>query len=119
MFTMPFDTAALIFGDVILVPFPFTDQTISKQRPAVVISTAAYNNMRPDIILMAITSQFGASVGIGEVWLSGWQAAGLLKPSAIKPVIATLEQNLIVRQLGLLSVDDAQSLRMSIEIIIG
>ena len=27
------------FGDVVLVPFPFTDQSGSKKRPAVVIST--------------------------------------------------------------------------------
>jgi mRNA interferase MazF len=27
------------FGDVLLVPFPFTDQTDTKQRPAVVISS--------------------------------------------------------------------------------
>ena len=29
------------FGDVILVPFPFTDQSQAKQRPAVVV-TAPY-----------------------------------------------------------------------------
>jgi hypothetical protein len=31
--TMPFD-----FGDVVLVPFPFTSQRASKKRPAVVVS---------------------------------------------------------------------------------
>lgn len=116
---MPFDTAALTFGDVILVPFPFTDQTTSKQRPAVVVSTTAYNNARPDIILMAITSQFRASAGVGEVWLSNWQAAGLLKPSAVKPVIATLEQRLIIRQLGSLNDENIQALRAAIVDIVG
>jgi hypothetical protein len=29
---------ALRFGDVIVVPFPFTDQTTIKRRPAVVIT---------------------------------------------------------------------------------
>lgn len=41
------------FGDIILVPFPFTDQSTSKKRPAVVISSDAYNKDRPGIILMA------------------------------------------------------------------
>lgn len=31
------------FGDVLLVPFPFTDQTGAKKRPAVVASSHGYN----------------------------------------------------------------------------
>jgi mRNA interferase MazF len=37
-----------------------------------------------------------------------WQAASLLKPSAIKPVFATLEQALVIRTPGRLSARDAQ-----------
>ena len=88
---------ALGFGDVVLVPFPFTNQSALKQRPAVVVSRTAYNTSKPDVILMAITSQFRPSVALGEVWLNDWQAAGLLKPSAIKPVFATIERNLLIR----------------------
>ncbi len=29
------------FGDVLLVPFPFADQTTTKRRPAVVVSSEA------------------------------------------------------------------------------
>jgi mRNA interferase MazF len=47
-------------GDVLLVPYPFTDQTGSKQRPAVVISSLTYNQAHPDIILPPITSQIKA-----------------------------------------------------------
>jgi mRNA interferase MazF len=41
--------ATFNFGDVILVPFPFTDQSGSKQRPAVIISSASYNRQRADL----------------------------------------------------------------------
>lgn len=41
---------------------------------------------------MAVTSQVKPSASFGEVTVQGWQAAGLLKPSAIKPVITTIEQ---------------------------
>lgn len=112
-------SGALGFGDVVLVPFPFTDQTASKQRPAVVISTVAYNAARPDIILMAVTSQLRASAAFGEIWLADWQAAGLLKPSAVKPVIATLEASLVIRQLGAVVPDDANALRAALDAIIG
>lgn len=48
-------------GDVLLVPFPFTDQTAVKQRPAVVLSSRAYNLAHPDIILAPVTGRFGGS----------------------------------------------------------
>jgi mRNA interferase MazF len=82
---MPFE-----FGDVVLVPFPFTSQTASKKRPAVVVSSRSYNVAKPDVVLMAVTSQLRPVPGTGEVWVQDWKAAGLLKPSAIKPVFATL-----------------------------
>ena len=34
---------AYAFGDVVLVPFPFTDQTGIKKRPAVVVSSRGIN----------------------------------------------------------------------------
>lgn len=55
------------FGDVVLVPFPFTDQSTTKQRPAVVVSSAAYNRIRRDVILMAITSQVRGGGSFGEI----------------------------------------------------
>jgi mRNA interferase MazF len=33
------------FGDVVVLPFPFTNQTSSKKRPGVIISNAAYNSI--------------------------------------------------------------------------
>jgi mRNA interferase MazF len=111
---MPFE-----FGDVVLVPFPFTNQTASKQRPAVIISSRAYGLERPDLMLMAVTSQLHPTPALGEVWLRDWQGAGLLKPSAVKPVIATLEQGLVIRSLGALDPEDQDALRRAISQIIG
>ena len=42
------------FGDLVPAPFPFTDQSTVKRRPAVVISSAAYHRARPDLLIMAI-----------------------------------------------------------------
>jgi len=39
------------FGDVVLVPFPFTDQTDTKKRPAIVVSSQEYNDRLRDPIL--------------------------------------------------------------------
>jgi mRNA interferase MazF len=111
---MPFE-----FGDVVLVPFPFTSQSASKKRPAVIVSSLAYNHVMPDVVMMAITSQFRPSPVIGEVWLRDWQAAGLLKPSAVKPVFATLEQTLIIRQLGRHTAADQAAIKAAIAQVLG
>lgn len=108
---MPFEPGGLGFGDIILVPFPFTDQSSSKKRPAVIISTARYNAERPDFIIMAITSQIREQSGFGDAAVVAWEAAGLLKPSAIKPVIATIEQSFTIKQLGRLEYNDIASLK--------
>jgi mRNA interferase MazF len=111
---MPFD-----FGDIVLVPFPFTNQTASKRRPAVIISSRAYNDARPDVIVMAVTSQLRPTPALGETWVQGWQEAGLLKPSAIKPVMATLERSLLIRQLGALETADRSALRSALAEVLG
>jgi mRNA interferase MazF len=90
----------------VLAPFPFTDQTTAKQRPAVVVSSDRYNASRPDVILMPVTSQVTASPVFGEVVVSDWQKAGLLGYSIIKPIITTLEKKLVIKKLGRLSDQD-------------
>lgn len=107
------------FGDVILVPFPFTDQSTTKQRPAVVISSSSYNGQRPALILLAITSHMRASLSFGEALVADWQAARLIKPSVFKPLITTIEQAFVIKRLGKLSANDAASLRSVIEKIVG
>lgn len=106
------------FGDVLLVPFPFTDQSDAKRRPAVVVSSNAYQRQRPDLILMAITSQIRTPLGFGESLVTHWPEAGLLKPSILKPVLFTLEKALVVRRLGSLSDHDAGMLQHSLATIL-
>lgn len=101
------------FGDVILVPFPFTDQSSIKQRPAVVISNDAYHLAYIDIIVMAITSQPRTN-NVGEVFITKWKEANLLKPSVIKPVFTTLEKSLVIAKLGQLDNIDKQELRKTL-----
>ncbi|MEZ5616177.1 MAG: type II toxin-antitoxin system PemK/MazF family toxin [Rhodocyclaceae bacterium] len=107
------------FGEVVLVPFPFTDQSGTKKRPAVIISSNGYNAGRRDLVIMAITSQVRQPLGFGEALIDDWQAAGLIKPSVLKPVITTIEQGLVIRTLGTLSVAGLRALRETIGQSIG
>jgi mRNA interferase MazF len=51
--------------------------------------------------------------------INDWQGAGLPKPSLIKPVVATIEQRLILKNLGALQGDDLQALRSALRQILG
>ena len=44
-------------GDIVLVPFPFTDLSSTKKRPALVVSPDTFNEHAQDVVLVAITSQ--------------------------------------------------------------
>jgi mRNA interferase MazF len=110
---------AYAFGDVVLVPFPFTDQSGAKKRPAVVVSRDRYNENRRDLVIMAITSQVRQPLGFAEALITDWQSAGLIKPSVLKPVLTTIEQGLVVRTMGTLSAADQNALREVIAQAIG
>lgn len=108
-----------LFGDVVLIPFPFTDQSGIKKRPAVIVSSSGYNTDRRDVVIMAITSQIRQQPGFGEALVLDWQAAGLIKPSVLQPVFATIEQSLIVRTMGVLSHADQRAVRDILARVIG
>jgi len=107
------------FGDVLLVPFPFTDQTTTKRRPAVVVSSDAYHRERPDLIILAVTSQARPQAALGEAAVAKWKEAGLLRPSVLKPVVATIERGLVLRKLGRLADEDRAALRKVLEESLG
>lgn len=106
-------------GDILLVPFPFSDQTSTKQRPALVISVDLFQEQGPDLLIMAITSQVGGPLKLGEFLIRDWQSAGLLKPSGVKAAITTIEAKLVRRQLGRLSDYDLKQLNSSLRELLG
>jgi len=77
-----------------------------KQRPALVISPDRLNDGRPDLVVVAITSQIPAALSEDELRLpdADLAACGLPKPSIVKiGKIFTIHQGLIRKKLGHLS----------------
>ncbi|HTP65669.1 MAG TPA: type II toxin-antitoxin system PemK/MazF family toxin [Geobacteraceae bacterium] len=107
------------FGDVILVPFPFTDQTTAKKRPAVVVSSNEYSFNRPDLILMAVTSRVKEPAPYGDTPVASWEEAGLIKTSVMKPIFTTIEKGLVIKRLGKLAEADKRALRALLQEILG
>jgi mRNA interferase MazF len=112
-------SSRFIFGDVVLVPFPFTDQSSIKKRPAVVVSSNGYNTHRRDILIMAITSQVRQPLDFGEAMIIDWHASGLVKASVLKPVFTTIEPSLVLRSMGHLAPIDIKTLREIVGLVIG
>ena len=90
-------------GDVVLVPFPFTDLSSAKQRPALVISSDVFNSMRDDVLVAAITSQVPITPAADEFVIPPNELAecGLPKPSILRlSKLVTLHHRLVIRRIG-------------------
>jgi mRNA interferase MazF len=90
-------------GDVVLVSFPFTDLTGTKQRPALVISSDVFNSTRDDILIAAITSQVPAQLKPDEFLIPAAELTlgGLPKPFIVRLLkLVSLHQRLIIRRIG-------------------
>lgn len=105
-------------GDIVLLKFPFSDQTTTKKRPAVIISSDVYHDFYEDIIVMAITSQIYNLNQPGKKIINNWKQSGLLKESAIKAAVSTIEKNLVIKKIGQLMGEDVVALKESIEEIV-
>ena len=92
-------------GDVVLVPFPFTDLSSAKQRPALVISADVFNSTRDDLLVAAITSQIPAQLGADEFPIPAAEltGCGLPKPSILRlSKLVALHRRLVIKRIGTL-----------------
>lgn len=100
-------------GNVILVPFPFTDLTAVKQRPAVILSSSQFNRKHKDVIVAAITSHLSGKRADDEYLLNTQEQkfAGLPQSSIVKlGKIVTIDQSLIRKSIGNISVNTRKHL---------
>jgi hypothetical protein len=63
--------------------------------------------------------QIRPTTQIGEATIDDWKSAGLLRPSVIKPVVATIARQLVRKRLGHLATPDIASLKQALAAIIG
>jgi mRNA interferase MazF len=89
-------------GDVVLVGFVFSDESGQKLRPAVVISSSAYNRGRKEVVVAAITSSVRRRL-FGDHLIADWKAAGLLFPSVATGILRTVARGVIYRKLGVMA----------------
>jgi mRNA interferase MazF len=106
-------------GDVIFVDIAFSGAVGHKRRQAVVVSTDAFNAAGIKLIVAAITSNLSPPFRPGDSLLNDWGAAGLLKPSAVRGVVATVDKSDVIRKLGTLSPGDFAVVEQALASILG
>ncbi|MFN2372825.1 MAG: type II toxin-antitoxin system PemK/MazF family toxin [Cyclonatronaceae bacterium] len=85
----------LVFGDIVLLKFPFTDGKSYKKRPALIIND--YDD--GDVIVCRITSQIYDTKN--DYYLDNWMNFGLKLPSVVRVhKIATLDKSLVEKKMG-------------------
>lgn len=94
-------------GDVVVVPFPFTDKKTSKRRPALVLSARRHFDVGHSVLAM-ITSRSNAGWPL-DVPITDSAAAGLSSPSVARMKLFTLDNRLVLRKAGALSGKDAKA----------
>ncbi len=99
-------------GDIILVPFPFTDLSTTKLRPAVVLWV---DSSGIDITVCFISSQNVSNISSEEFIIETtdpeFSQTGLKVTSKVRVSrIVTIERNLITRKLGKLETNLLQKL---------
>jgi mRNA interferase MazF len=99
--------------EVVVVPFPFTDISRLKRRPALVVSTRLFNDRHGQPILAMITSAKGSD-WMSDTPLRGWREAGLTAACRVRLKLFTLDKALIVRRLGNLGAEDRRSVRAAL-----
>jgi mRNA interferase MazF len=100
--------------DVVVVPFPFTDNSATKRRPALILSDAGtFNNQMCKSVMAMITTTtrqpWALDITISDLPLTGLKAASLIRMK-----LFTLDHSLIVRRIGHLGEDDVDEVMESI-----
>jgi hypothetical protein len=62
-------TTGYSFGDIVLDPFPFTDQSATKRWAAVIVSNERCNRERPDLIINDNAQREGRAIGVAFQFL--------------------------------------------------
>ena len=92
-------------GDVVKCLFPRHDPRLGgKRRPALVLTSRAYNTTPDHGILAAFSAGTSRTPGpAGAYQVQGWKEAGLMKECAVVPWLYTLVWDVVLEKVGELS----------------
>lgn len=99
---------------VVRVPFPFTDRSASKNRPALVLSDGgAFNTPAGHVVLAMITTAANPPWPL-DCAVEDLASAGLPAPSVVRCKLFTLDVRLIRGALGQLAAGDTEQVETAL-----
>jgi mRNA interferase MazF len=105
--------------DVVIVPFPFTDSSITKRRPALIISESSVFNTQMQMSVLAMITTATHQPWALDVNISDLSSAGLNNSSIVRMKLFTLDNARIMRQIGRLAQVDEDEVFKSIGKLVG
>ena len=100
-------------GDIVLLPFPFTDLKTTKRRPGLVISPKVFNKSG-DTTILFMTSNVATLPKEGDVLIKQYQSAGLPKPTLVRMKFVTIANALILKKIGRLPAADMKRVKAQV-----
>lgn len=88
---------------IVVVPFPFTDLSAHKRRPALILSSTQNFNQKIHHSVMAMITSARHSSWPLDVLITDYQEAGLPKSCLVRMKLFTLDHQLIIQKAGMLS----------------
>ncbi|MBI2141641.1 type II toxin-antitoxin system PemK/MazF family toxin [Candidatus Woesearchaeota archaeon] len=86
---------------IILVPFPFSDQSGQKVRPALIISNDEYNSSSDDVIVCAVTTNIKPSKYSVLIGQNDLESGILYEKSAVKAEsLLKIKKSLILKTIA-------------------
>jgi mRNA interferase MazF len=103
--------------DVLVVPFPFTDSSAVKRRPALVLSAEPFQNRIGHLVLAMITSRENRGWPL-DVEISDLRAAGLSHVSIVRMKLFTLDERFVLRRAGRLAEGDRHAVSKNLHLLL-
>lgn len=95
--------------DIVIVPFPFVDSSLTKVRPALVLSNHESNKQGSVVLVMITSAQHNKR--FNDVLITNLESTNLPSASIIRMKLFTLDLTLVHKKIGVLSERDQMAFK--------
>lgn len=103
-------------GDLVLLPYPFSDQEGTKVRPGIIVSNETFNRKSQDFIMVPLTTVLRDEPFSFIINQENLKSGKLLRPSRIRiDKIFTVNKKLVITGIGTVSEVTLRKIKIEME----